>query len=343
MKKYVLPFLFACVFIGTAGATQPGSPASGETGNTATDAPEKGWFYFEKIKKPLEPVEEPPERKNTASVKKEDADKCKKSNSWKISCGFQDPGQDFEFQALQRDELLKAMTLTNNDPKVVEQFQYYMKWVLERATQVANLWYYNMAQNPDLDPSVKQPISSFGLKLMTDVKKGQANEIYSALKSEGAFFVYFTKNDCAFCHQMQGTVEALSKETGIKVKNAALDTECLKGMTDGCLSGDAVQQPAAALQVSIVPSLFLYVPKNTWIRIATGIADGETLQSRTVSFFSAYRTALLKGINNGSGNRAPVDFSYAEDVSGVGAGVDATTAPRLPSEEELGTLLGKKQ
>jgi hypothetical protein len=312
----------------------------------AAEKTERGWFFFEnnKKKEPLPDVQPAPPERAPKVEERPKEDKCAKAATWTKECGFIDPGTDFDFQAKQRDELLVQMTMSQNDPAAVEQFQYYMRWVMGRASEVANLWAFNMVQNPELDPQTKQPISVFGLRMMTDVQKGQAKEMFKVLQEEGGMLVFFTKSDCQFCHAMVPSMKSISQDMGIPVRNAALDEKCMPDFVNGCLAGAAVQAPAQALQVTTVPSAFLYVRPNTWIRIATGLTDETTMKSRTFEFFSAYRAAMLKGVNNAQKGRPSVDFSFKEDLTGASAGVEKKEGAqiKLPDEGDIAKLLGKQ-
>lgn len=308
--------------------------------STLQQKAERGWFFYEDPVKAKEPKAQKPKPEQTAkSEPKPPQEECESADTWTAKCGFVNPGTSFAFQAKQRDALMEQMVMSQNDPKAVEAFQYYMKWAMSRASEVANLWHYNMVQNPELDAQTTQPISAFGLRLMTDVKKGQKSEIFSALQDEKAMLVYFSRADCEFCHAMAPLVQDIAVETGLPVWNAALDNTCIDGFEAKCQTGEATQKPAAALQVSIVPALFLHVPPATWIRLSTGVTDKESIMARTVSFFSAYRSALLKGIDNGDGVRAAVDFSGESSVSGNAKGVNPTKTPRVPTQAELSKFL----
>lgn len=336
------------------------SIAFGQSGGGPKEAvptPEKGWFFFEDPPKQEEPVKEeppkpskpepPPEEKKPIDFPKElppapKEDKCKKKETWDVECGFVDPGEDFQFQAKQRDALLERLSVAKNNPKAVEAFQYYMRWVLERTSEVTNLWWYNMVQNPELDPNVTAPISTFGLRLMTDVQKGHAEEIFNLIKSEGGFFIYFSRSDCNFCHQMTEVLVRLSLETGLEIRNAALDDKCMPHFEKGCRTAPVTHPPAQALQVATVPALFLYIKPNTWLRIATGVVDLESIKTRTIQFFSAYRAALMNGVENAEKGRPSVDFSGADpkgSSKGIAGAMDGGSR-RLPSEDELSKLLG---
>lgn len=342
MKKFLLLLAFA-LSAGAALAQQSPQSASDLNGD---GKPEKGWFFFEDPPKPVEEEPAPPPKAEFPSKlpppPKEK--KCVDKASWSPECGFVDPGTDFEFQAKQRDALMERMSVQRNDPKAVEAFQYYMRWVLERTAETTNLWWYNMVQNPDLDPNVRAPVSAFGLRLMTDVQRGHEKEIFDLVKAEGGFFVYFSRSDCVFCHQMKDVLSALSRRTGLVVRNASLDTTCMPGFEEGCMKAPETEAPARSLQVSTVPTVFLYVQPNTWIRVATGVVDAESMVTRTAQFFSAYRSALLSGVENGQGGRPSVNFSDV-DPSGVGKGVDLQGTDKevkLPDEGEIARMLGAK-
>jgi hypothetical protein len=305
--------------------------------------PERGWFYFET--KPTPEPEPAPEVKPKLPPTPPQAakeDKCKKKESWSTDCGFVDPGTDFQFQAKQRDALMERMSLAKNDLKAVEAFQYYMRFVIERTSEVTNNWWYNMAQNPDLDPSVASPVSTFGLRLMTEVKQGKDKEVFDLIKSEGGFLVFFTRSDCNFCHEMVDVVKLLAKQTGLEVRNAALDDTCMPQFAAGCVKAPASLAPARMLQVATVPTLFLHVPAKTWIRVATGVVDLDSVLTRTSQFFAAYRSALVSGVENGQNGRPSVNFANT-GPDGASKGVAGTTASgeiTPPSQEAISRMLG---
>ncbi len=341
MKKLILSLVTTVVLAASVQAQQA-APANAEKANGV----ERGWFYFDDPKKPEPAPEAEPEAPKPKLPKElpppPKEDKCKKKETWSVDCGFVNPGDDFQFQSKQRDALMERMSVSKNDPKAVEAFQYYMRWVLERTSEVTNLWWYNMVQNPDLDPNVTQPVSTFGLRLMTDVQRGHADEIYRLIKDEGGFFVYFSRNDCNFCHQMAETLIRLSRETGLEVRNAALDDKCMPYFEKGCMVAPATHNPARALQVGTVPAVFLYIPKNTWLRVSTGAVDLESMKARTVQFFSAYRAALMNGTDNAQKGRPAVDFSAAspKGASQGMEGVKEGGTRELPSEADIAKLLG---
>lgn len=320
----------SCALAQSAGAVTPKKP-------------DRGWFWYEKppvveepAPVPAQPVEpapppSPPPTRPKPEPTPEPPPACTTASTWNKSCGFVDPGEDFDFQALQRDELLKQMSVKRNDPEAVEAFQRYIKWVMGRASEVANLWHYNMVQNPELDPNVTSPVSSFGLDLASRVKTAEEGELFSYLGEVGRL-IYFSKDDCVYCHQMAGPLRELARQTGMPIANVAIDGVCLEGYAE-CESGEVGVRAAEALQVTIVPALYLHVEPDTWIRVATGLTDAGTMRSRVAQFFTSYRHAMLKGINNGANLRPAQDGSYTWRPSGASAGVE------LPSSNDVKALL----
>lgn len=286
------------------------------------DNPERGFFYYDDPaeEEALEPVPQPRQEAAPKDPAKpvEEKDPCLEEGTWAPECGFINPGNSFSFQARQRDALLQQMVMNPQDSNAVEQFQYYNKWMLDQASLVGSMWEYNLVQNPDLDPSVAAPVSRFGLQIMGDIKGVGRQAIFDMIKEKG-ILVYFTRSDCIFCHKMAPLVKRLSDQTGITVWNAALDDQCIKGFESRCRTKDQVAIPAGILQVKIVPTLFLYIEPDTWIRVGTGITPTETLKARITNFFTAYQNAMAKGISNGADGKAAVDFSIGDSpVYGTG-------------------------
>lgn len=321
------------VAAGEGTTSRPGTVLSGER-------PERGVYFYERPPVPEEPVETPAPPKPEPAPPKKEAPKeppkkepppCTTPQTWSAGCGFVDPKEDFDFQAKQRDELLRQMVMKNNDPAAVEAFQHYMKWVMQRANEVSNLWQYNMVQNPELDPDVSSPTSSFGLQLASKVKSATEEQLFPVIAEEGEL-VYFTRHDCTYCHQMAPAVLELAKLTGMRISTVSFDAECLPGFAE-CVTGELATQTGSILQIGIVPSLFMRIKPQTWIRVGTGVVDQNTLKERVVQFFMAYRHAVLKGIKNSSNGRAVQDGSYQWTPTGIAEG-----AP-LPSQAEIETIL----
>ena len=363
LARYGCALAFAAAAVLPAHAQTPDAPARPGT-ELHTKPARRGWFWYldpkkEERKPPPPPAEvkpvEPPKpapgpivvvpkkQEKPEEPKEEDKEKlCKEMDSWKADCGFIDPGADFEFQAKQRDELLKMMSLTPDNPKAVEAAQQYMKWVVGKASMAANMWYFNMVQNPDLDPTVKNPISEVGIALATRVTQANQAEYFKLIKDEGGVLFFFSRNDCSYCHDQSPYAQRVAHTMGLQMINVPLDGVCLpefKG--DDC--GDNIKpEQVAILDVKIVPAIYLYVPSNTWIRLGTGVVADNQILANTVNFFSAYRAAMVQGLDNGSGARPSVSFDpkYRGQTSGTAPADGARNPAGGPDQRRLMELLG---
>lgn len=319
----------------------------------------QGWFWYkdpkkeekkeQPVEKPAPKVEAPPVAPTAPIVviakSKPTPDEkeklCKEQDTWTADCGFIDPGDNFDFQAKQRDILLQTMSLRPDNPEAVENAQRYMKWVVGKASMAANMWYFNMVQKPDLDPTVKNPISEVGIALATRVNQAAQGEYFRLIKEEGGVLFFFTREDCSYCHTQAPYTQRVAHTMGLQLINVPLDGKCLEGFEgDNC--GDNIQpEQIAALDVKTVPSIFLYVPSATWIRLGTGVTTDTTVIANTVNFFSAYRAAMLAGLDNSSGTRPTVSFD--PEIRGQFTGTapaDGKTKAAEPDRTRMMELMG---
>lgn len=343
--------------------TIPGSDLHRET-------PKKGWFWYvdpvqEKKKKdpetvymPVTPVPEPVEQPAVVVPKAaeptpsvvlirvpEDPQEreafCADPKTWIADCGFIEPGDDFEFQAKQRDSLLQMMSMRPDRPEAVEAVQRYMKWVVGKASQAANMWYFNMVQNPDLDPTVSSPISEIGIALASRVENAASNEYFRLIREEGGILFYITRNDCIFCHDQLSNTQRVARTMGLPLINVPIDRVCLEGFEGETCGDNVTPEQIAVLDVKVVPALYLYVPTSTWIRLGTGVVPDSTIMANTVNFFSAYRAAMLNGLDNSSGARPSVTFDPNLRPRATGlTPVDGEQNAATPDRQKMMEMLG---
>lgn len=270
---------------------------------------ECGWWW--KMQKPPAPVAKKPPPPKSEPPQKKAKINCQDPKQWRAPCGFVDPGHSYEFQAQQRDALRRRMVMNPRDPKAVRGFQKYNLWMLNQAIGVLDMWQFNVTQDPSLNPALDKPTSRFGLQLMMKAEKGVTKSIYSEIKNQGGYFVWFTRSDCEYCHGMLSIINMLIQETNIPVHNASLDEDCMKGFVDeNCVAGKLARQAGGQLSVRIVPDLMLYLPNDgAWIRLATGVETLATIEQRIKLFVGATKAAYENAVVNAQTKYgANVDF-----------------------------------
>lgn len=339
--------LCLCLLLASFGAfadsAAPADASSAAPATTRTGAGnvERGWFFYDD---PANPVDQALVKAVTppADMPKDTKPKppgCKSASTWTASCGFVDPGKDFAWQAAERDALLHQMILAPSDQAAVEDFQRYNKWVIDKATLAAKTWQWNTIQHPNLDPRVSTPISQSGL-LMADTLRGtRAPDIYKWIKADGGMLFYFSRADCPYCHDMAQPFAQYATGTGIPTYDASIYGDCVRPFdTAHCLPPAQAYTPAGLLQVTVVPAVILYLPPNTWIRLATGFTTSQHIEDRLVNFFTAWRTAVVRGEDSQNGT-APVDFDPSHTPAlgvGIGPGVGES---KLPTANDIKQLL----
>lgn len=330
-------------------AEQPAAPGE----DLHRDPARQGWFWYLDPKKdvPAESEGVPlPEKAETPKGKPPvvvvlgtppDETKCKNKDTWVADCGFIDPGSDFDFQSKQRDILLQQMSLRPDNPESVEAAQRYMKWVVGKASQAANMWYFNMTQNPDLDPTVKNPISEVGIALATRATQATQLEYFRIIREEGGILFFFSRNDCQFCHDQAPYTRRVARTMGLRLINIPLDGKCLPGFEAEACGDNIKPEQYAVLQIKTVPTLFLFVPSNTWIRLGTGLVPDSTVLANTVNFFAAYRSAMVNGLDNGNGVRPSVTFDPDLNSRPTGTvAADGRQSGALPDRSRILDLMG---
>jgi conjugal transfer pilus assembly protein TraF len=345
--KLLLSFSLALSFSLSLEAAEPDKGVSERISGPAMldeSSDGRGWFWYKDEKKKDEPIvyevpeEKPEEKKEEEKEEEKEPEKdCSKPDEWDESCGFVHPGSDFDFQAKQRDVLLKGMVMNSGDQKSVENFQYYMKWMVQNALQAARTWQFNKIQNPDLDPQALYPTSYVGLQMASKMKSGKAKEVFKYIAENGTLF-YFTKASCKYCHEMAPWVLDVAKDTGIEIWNAALDENCLEGF-DNCVIAPETISVAQALEVKVVPALYIFIDPDVHIRVASGLTSKRQIRGRIVNYFSAYRAAAMKGINNGDRWKASTDFSF-DNKDALGSGF--VDEPDEPVEKSVADEFSKK-
>lgn len=288
---------------------------------------EKGWWWGcvedEPEKKKKEPIKIGPAGP-TAEQKEE---LCKTPETWDAQeCGFIHPSKikdykkAFDFQKKQQEELSKWMVMEPENNKAVKEYQKYTKWWMRQSVMATRTWKYNMIQDPSLDPRVKNPVSAYGLRLATDVRAKDKEGVFEVLKEEGAFFTWFTRSDCSYCHSSKKIIDKVKLQTKLDVYNISLDDKCMEGYEgEFCRTyDDQIHVVAGQLGVKVVPTLLMYIPNDpedesaggSWLKVANGVETVTTIVNRTYTYMKAYKSAIAKGLKSALQNQPAMDWEY---------------------------------
>lgn len=261
------------------------------------------WFYqtppvtaAQQLRQPAAPVKPTPKLNS-----------CRHQSTWTAHCGFLTP-HTFAFQAHERDALMQAMVMHPEDRKAVKAVQKYTRWVVDQAIAATRMWQYNTVQDPSLSGTATAPISAYGLNLAFSVQALNKKAAWAAVRRFNGVLILFTKHGCTYCRAEVPLMQYMERDTGLKIWQASLQGPCDKAFARRCVLAARSTLPARMLRVSIVPTLFLYLPKNVWIRVFAGLTTTETAENNLYNFFVAWREAALHKLK-ALGNAPAVDFN----------------------------------
>lgn len=239
---------------------------------------------------------------------------CTKRDEWTESCGFIDPGTDFEFQSKQRDIFLQNLVMKSGDQKAVKNMQKYNKWLVGKAIEASRIGEFNLVQDPTLSADVKAPTNAFGLSALTDLRENTTEAVIEEINRKNGMLVWFTRSDCVFCHKQKNILNTFKKKYDLEIRNASLNEECFTGIDPRCLTAPLTLEPAKKLNVQIVPSLFIFIPEeDAYIRISNGLESVSVIANRIKNFFLGVKSAHVNGIINSTDNAPNVDFKNIND------------------------------
>jgi len=301
---------------------------------------ERGWWWG--CTEPEESISKPPKMTSgqTKPTKEQKEELCSEQETWDAKeCGFVNPNKikdykkAFEFQKMQQEQLSRQMVMNPTDEKAVLEYQKYNKWWLKQSVLTSDTWKFNILQNPEMDPKLKNPISTYGLQMASQIRKLDKESVWETLKEDGAFFVWWTSSDCQYCHAQAKTMKRLPKRMGgLEIYNTSLDDKCIEGYKgEFCRTVDEeVNTVAALLKIEVVPTLMMFIPNDvdeqmggTWLKIAHGITSANEIENRSYKYFKAHASAIKKGLTSAIAGTPAMDFDYKKPTGVVSVDLSA--------------------
>lgn len=250
------------------------------------------WWYQHKPQPPDEIDEKTPAPSSAATKTAAKPNDCHDEKQWTPDCGFIVP-KTFEFQEKMRDSLFHGMVMDPGNPDKVRWVQEYTKWVLHQAEYAANVWQHNTLSDSSLDAQAKDPISQYGLQMAMTLGASTRQMVWDTIKSFGGILILFTKEDCDYCHAQVTPLQRLLWDTHIDLWDASIGGDCINEFRERCVGVDKSTAPATILNVNVVPTLYLYLPGNVWIRLTNGLTDAGSIEDRIYNLFIEWRTAAI--------------------------------------------------
>jgi len=124
--------------------------------------------------------------------------------------------------------------------------------LFSNANNFANTWKQTLMYYPELDPTVKQPISHLGRQLYLSEQQKQVNDKINELAKDNGLLFFF-KGKCVYCHEFAKTIKNFSDRYNWQTLAVSLDggkiTEFPDSKTDNGI--------AERLSIYAVPALMI--------------------------------------------------------------------------------------
>lgn len=223
----------------------------------------KGWHWYQ--------AEPGPDRQRDVASDMKDRSKPSEANK---------PNNATEELAEKRKVLEEAtaeaiLRPTPQNVTRVQKLQY--KW-LNQSQQFSGMWMQNLLQNPNLDATVKHPVTQFGIHLKKEDDQLKLEAHVKALSQHyGLFFIY--QGNCKFCHGMASVVKQLSDKYGWKVLGISQDGHVLSEFPDSKRDNGISQ----AWNIKGVPAVFVVSPETEQvIPIGHGLISLDQLERNLI-------------------------------------------------------------
>lgn len=220
--------------------------------------------------------------------------KCHNEKTWSVRCGFVDPKGNYDFFKKQEIVLRRSMVMHAEDSNKTLAYQKIHHWVVAQAIKVAENWEYNRLNKLPFDKD-SMSFSAFGLRILKHVKKLSKKDFFKALKNESVKLIWFTREDCIYCHHMGNPMRYLEKIVNIPIINISIKGDCIKKKKTyyfECNKDEKGAMLASLARVDITPSVYAYIPKSSkkskggfqFIVISRGVESADMINHRLYRF-----------------------------------------------------------
>lgn len=154
----------------------------------------------------------------------------------------------------------------------------------DKATRYAMVTQQVLRESPWLDENVRRPTSAQGEAVAESLANASIDQNAPILAQQSAIW-FFYRSDCPYCKEQIGPLQYLRDRYGFRIIPIAIDGAPLPGSPFPNWKTDSGQ--AAALNVSVTPSLFIVRPPNDFAALAYGLTPAVEILNRAVEIGSA--------------------------------------------------------
>lgn len=160
----------------------------------------------------------------------------------------------------------------------IKDYMSYQKTVLDRSSVFADQWRRVIWKSPDLDYTLKRPVSKVGKETWIDERnKDVASTIKSINARYGVFFLF--SSTCPHCHRYSPILKAFQNKYGITIMPISMDGGGLPDWDKAMTNKGQIEN--MGIKVEAVPATILFdKEKRQVIPIGFGVLSHSDLEER---------------------------------------------------------------
>jgi conjugal transfer pilus assembly protein TraF len=176
-------------------------------------------------------------------------------------------------------EIKKTKMVVEPSEANLKDYMAYQQMVLDMSSNVSDRWQRVQWKNPELDYTIKKPVSKIGKETYLDERKKEKQRTLEALsKRYGVFFAF--RSDCPFCHKFAPVVKML-EEKGFNIMPISMDGGFLPEFASNKTKMNNGELAKLGIEVNVVPALFLFDAKtNQVVTIGFGFMAFDEVEER---------------------------------------------------------------
>jgi conjugal transfer pilus assembly protein TraF len=140
----------------------------------------------------------------------------------------------------------------------VKAYQILQKKLIDRAVKFADIWEITILQNPDIDDSIRNPISQKGINVKRAIDE-QNREIFIKSILDNYGLVYFFDSRCIYSREFAKVITLLQLKYEVDVKSISVDGKDIIGLLSPIRGDNGLSK---VFNVKNIPSLYLVHPQN---------------------------------------------------------------------------------
>ena len=173
-------------------------------------------------------------------------------------------------------ERLHALTVLNPTEKNIYAYERFKLEQLDRVSKVTQATQRVYWKYPELDYSIKRPVSTIGKRVWLDERDAKIEKTIKTL-SRNYGLVYFFSSTCPVCKQFSPLLRELTDRYHLNIRAVSTDGGAIPEFRGAKIDRGEAQ----ALAVSVVPTVFLFNTKTKeFIPVGSGFMSESDIKKR---------------------------------------------------------------